>query len=298
MTDQQLSGFIAIVGRPNVGKSTLINQLIGQKVSIVCRKRQTTRHNVLGIKTQDNQQMIFVDTPGIHQEQSSHRLNRFMNHQATQALEDVEAVVWMIDYQWRQADEVILEQLQQNTRDCPLVLVINKIDQLADKAEVLPLIEYCQSKMEFDQIIPISAHNTNSVKYLEQCLQSYLVEHPFFFPVEQSTDRSQRFQMAEMIREQLFSMLHKELPYGLTVYIERLEKTDQLWSIGAVIWVADANHKRMIIGKKGSKLKKVGQKARQAMEKHFNQKIYLELWVKVQENWYNKDEWLNQIDQQ
>ena len=294
----QYSGFVTIIGRPNVGKSTLINQLIGQKVSIVCRKRQTTRHNVLGVQTHDDTQIVFVDTPGIHQDNASYRLNHYMNQQAVQALDDVEAVVWMIDHHWRDADDVILKRLQAAVDKQPVILVINKIDQLSDKSQLLPLIEYCQSKMAFDMIIPISALDSGSADYLTQQLQPFLLEHPFFFPVDHITDRSERFQLAEMVREQLFDTLNDELPYGLTVYIDHFEKKPMLWHVEAVILVTTASHKRIVIGRQGSKLKHVGQKARQVMEKHFQKKVYLQLWVKVKEDWYNSDYWLNQIDQQ
>lgn len=291
-------GFIALVGRPNVGKSTLINQLVGQKVSIVCRKRQTTRHNVLGIKTKGHYQMVFVDTPGLHQNENSLKLNRYMNQQALQALEDVEAIVLMIDCDWRQADDVILEQLKAVNSEKPLVLVINKMDQLTDKHQLLPLIEHCQSKCDFHQIIPISAHDAQSVDYLEQQLIQWLPEHPFFFPEQQKTDRSQRFQMAEIIREQLFSRLHDELPYELSVYIENLHKEAHIWRVDAVILVADHNHKGMIIGRQGNNLKHVGRQSRQAMEHYFGHHIDLQIWVKVKEDWYNSSYWLEQIDKQ
>lgn len=299
MSEQQYSGFFAIVGRPNVGKSTLVNQIIGHTVSIVCRKRQTTRHNILGIKTQGKQQMIFVDTPGIHQEHGSDQLNRYMNQQACLALQDVEAVVWMIDHHWREADEAILQRLKKTlSRQQPVILVINKIDQLKDKSCLLPLIEHCQNKLLFDHIIPISAQDPKSVNYLETLLQPYLVQHPFFFPEDYSTDRSQRFQMAEFIREQFFSFLNDELPYGLTVYIENLEKEPDIWHVDAIILVTSDSHKRIVIGQGGRQLKLVGQKARSQIEKHLGHQVYLQLWVKIKQDWYNSDYWLNQIDQQ
>lgn len=291
-------GFIALVGRPNVGKSTLINQLVGQKVSIVCRKRQTTRHNVLGIKTHHDYQMVFVDTPGLHQHEHHLKLNRYMNRNALRAVEDVEAVILMIDHDWRQADDIILEQLKAVKPAPPVILVINKMDLLADKHQLLPLIERCQAKFDFQQIIPISAQDPHSVDYLEQQLMPWLPEHPFFFPEQQKTDRSQRFQMAEIIREQLFSRLHDELPYELSVYIESLRKEEKLWRVDAIILVADDNHKGMIIGHKGSNLKYIGQYSRQAMEAYFHCHIDLQMWVKVKQDWYNSSYWLEQIERQ
>jgi GTPase len=277
------SGFVAIIGRPNVGKSTLLNGLIGEKISITSPKPQTTRWQILGIKTLANAQIIYVDTPGMHKDEPR-AMNRYMNRIASSVIADADVIVFMIDAtHWRSEDELVLKKLQQT--DKPVILAVNKIDKLADKADLLPIIDKLKDKFAFTHIIPISALEANNTAHLQEEIARLLPEGPQLFPEDQVTDKGVRFQVAEIIREKLIQATEEELPYTTTVEIEQFAQSEKLTEIGAVIWVERPGQKIIIIGKKGAKLKKVGIQARRDIEKIVGTKVFLRLWVKVKENW-------------
>lgn len=287
------SGYVAIVGRPNVGKSTLLNSLLGKKISITSPKPQTTRWQILGIKTTNNTQAIFIDTPGMHND-DTRAMNRYLNRVASSVLLDADVIVFMIeaDY-WHREDDLVLRKLQ--TSDKPVILVINKIDLLKNKAELLPLIDKLKAKMNFADIVPLSALDANNVAALEKSIANLLPAGPQLFPEDQLTDKSQRFQIAELIREKVILATEQELPYTTTVEIEQLEPKDKFTEISAVIWVERQGQKVIIIGKGGAKLKKIGIQARRDIEKLIGNKVYLRLWVKVKEQWTDDERALRSL---
>jgi len=286
-------GYIAIVGRPNVGKSTLLNRILQQKISITSRKPQTTRHSIHGIKTEGNMQMVYVDTPGIHQHEKT-ALNKIMNKTADVALHDVDVVVFMVEgTHWRDDDELVLTKVQQSR--CPVYLVINKVDRIKDKKYLLPHIKTLQEKMDFAGIIPLSAKQGENVDQLEDCLRKHMPESPLLFYSDQVTDRSEKFMIAEIIREKLFRESGDELPYATTVEIEQFKKVGKIYHISALIMVEKESHKRMFIGKSGSKLKIIGQKARLDIEKLLNNKVFLRLWIKVKSGWSDDERALRSL---
>lgn len=287
------SGFVAIIGRPNVGKSTLLNSLVGEKVSITSPKPQTTRWHILGIKTLHHSQIIYIDTPGIHQSEKR-AMNRYMNRIANAVVLDADVIVFMIDAtSWRGEDESVLKKLHE--ADKPVILVINKIDLLNDKSELLPLIDKMKDKYNFSHIIPVSAMNHENTHHLEEEIAKLLPEGPQLYPDEQVTDKNIRFQVAEIIREKLIHATEEELPYATTVEIEQFQPGDTLTEIGAVIWVERQGQKIIIIGKKGARLKKIGMQARREIEKRLGTKVFLRLWVKVKENWTDDDKALRSL---
>lgn len=286
-------GYIAIVGRPNVGKSTLLNKILQQKISITSRKPQTTRHRILGIKTEDTMQMVYVDTPGIHQTEKT-VLNKIMNKTASAALHDVDVVIFMVDaLHWNDDDQWVLQKVEKCR--CPVFLVINKVDRLKDKTELLPLIETLQTKMNFQAIIPMSAKQGDNVEQLEQALRPYMPEGPLLFYSDQITDRSEKFMIAEIIREKLFRESGAELPYATTVEIEQFKQVEKIYHISALILVEKESHKRMFIGKSGSKLKIIGSKARIDIEKLLASKVFLRLWIKVKSGWSDDERALKSL---
>jgi len=280
-------GYITIVGRPNVGKSTLLNQLIQQKISITSRKPQTTRQCISGIRTFENYQLIYVDTPGLHQS-AARALNRHMNRSATNMLFDVDLILFVVDsLHWVENDEWALKKLTHTT--APVILLINKIDKITTKEKLLTHIDTLSKKRNFTHIIPLCAKSPQDVKKLEDLILTYLPKKPFVFPAGKITDCSDRFLAAEIIREKLIRGLTQELPYDLMVEIEeyRLEKkgNKSLLRISAVIYVERPGQKKIVIGEGGSRLKSVGEKARKDMEKLFGNKIFLRLWIKVKKGW-------------
>lgn len=276
-------GFVAIIGRPNVGKSTLLNQLLGQKISITAHKPQTTRHRVLGIKSSPQSQIIFVDTPGIHVERKS-ALNRYMNRAATSSIADVDVVLFLVDgLTWTEQDEYVLKKL--SNCSAPVILVINKLDKIKNKEKLLPHMNKLSGQYSFAQFIPVSAKNGDAVDSIEKAILELLPTSPPFYPLDQVTDRSERFMAAEFVREKLMRSLGEEIPYALTVEIEKFEDTDNLKRIHAVIWVSRDSQKGIIIGKDGRQLKNIGEQARKDMEQAFGCKVFLQLWVKVKEGW-------------
>ncbi len=285
---KQHSGYVAIIGRPNVGKSTLLNNILGMKLSITSRKPQTTRHQILGVKTTDNVQTIYVDTPGIHQRRGT-AINKYMNRAATSVLNDVDVILFVVQVkQWTEEDQAIVEKLA--TVDCPVVLVVNKMDKLSSKEELLPLISELSEHYDFAEIIPVSAMNGMNVDVLEQKVAPLLPENEHFYPDDQVTDRSTRFLASEIIREKLIRELGQELPYTSTVDIEKyIEDDDGLVRIHATIYVESTGQKAIIIGKKGARLKSIGTAARQDISKLVDSKVYLNLWVKVREGWSNDE---------
>jgi GTPase len=293
MTDVFRSGYVALVGRPNVGKSTLLNRILGQKVSITSRRPQTTRHRILGIKTGAQVQAVYVDTPGLHLG-GKRAMNRYMNRAASDALQDVDVVVFVVEgTRWTDEDELVLEKLRQV--NCPVILAINKIDRLADKKALLPYLQQVSRHMDFTQIIPLSAKQGSQVDELEQAVEALLPESTPFYPEDQVTDRSMRFMAAELVREKLFRKLGQELPYGITVEIEQFKEEDDLFRINALIWVERDSQKAIVIGKQGALLREVGRESRIDMEETFGQKVFLELWVKVKEGWADDERALRSL---
>ncbi len=289
----QRSGIIAIVGRPNVGKSTLMNRILGEKLSITSRKPQTTRHRLLGIKTIGTTQFVYVDTPGIHNNQET-AMNRYLNRAATSSMEDVDVIVFVVDgEQWTEEDDGVVEILKRH--NCPVVAAINKVDQIGDKEKLLPVIATLSERYDFAEIIPLSALKGKGVEQLEQQLEVLLPEGYHFYEEDQITDRSERFLVAERIREKLTRQLGQELPYALTVEIEQFKQEGKTTHIAAVIWVERAGQKGIVIGKKGARLKSIGKEAREELEELLQRKIFLQLWVKVRAGWSDDDRALQSL---
>ena len=284
---KQRCGYVAIVGRPNVGKSTLLNNILGMKLSITSRKPQTTRHQILGVKTTGDTQVIYVDTPGIHQRRGT-AINKYMNRAATSVLNDVDIIIFVVQVkQWTEEDQAIIEKLK--SVSCPVVLAVNKVDKLASKEELLPLIGELASHYDFAEIIPISAMNGMNVDVLEQKISPLLPENAHIYPDDQVTDRSMRFLASEIIREKLIRELGQELPYTSAVDIDKYVEEDGLVRIHATIYVESAGQKAIIIGKKGARLKSIGTAARVDISNMVDTKVYLNLWVKVREGWSNDE---------
>jgi GTP-binding protein Era len=280
-------GFVAVIGRPNVGKSTLINAIIGRKVSIVTSKPQTTRHRILAVYTTADAQILFVDTPGLHR-QAGKAMNRLMNRTATAALKDADAVLFVSDAtQWTAEDDDVLKLLH----DCraPVIALLNKIDRVRPKEKLLDVISQMAERREFREILPISAEKGDNLDRLLAILPAYLPDSPPLFPEDMITDRSRDFHVAEIIREKLTLMLHQELPYGLTVQVERFERGERGVTIHAVIWVERDSQKGIVVGKGGATLKRIGRAARLDLIEHLGCRVHLELWVRVKSNWADSE---------
>ena len=291
--DSYRCGFVALVGRPNVGKSTILNRLVGQKVSITSQRPQTTRHRILGIKTDQQAQIVFVDTPGLHARQTR-AMNRYLNRAAVDSLRDVDVVIFVVEgTRWQEDDDWVLEKLSQLT--CPVILAINKIDRVADKTDLLPQLEVLSGKREFAELIPICAKKGDHLQQLERAVRDRLPESPPCYSEDQVTDRSERFLAAELVREKLFRKLGEEIPYGLTVEIERFRTEKKTLHIYALIWVEKESHKPIVIGNKGERLKEVGREAREDMQRVFARKVFLQLWVKVKEGWADDERALRSL---
>lgn len=288
------SGYVAVIGRPNVGKSTLINRILGQKLCITSRRPQTTRHRILGIKTTTSAQLIYVDTPGIHSD-GKKAMNRYMNRAAAASIDDVDVIAFVIDgLKWTDEDQRVLQRLKTEAR-CPVILVLNKIDKLEDKADLLPHMQQLAQQFDFADVVPISARKGMNIEALETTVTQYMPLGEMIFEEDQLTDRSSRFLAAELVREKLFRHLGQELPYSLTVEIEQFEDEKGLFRISAVIYVERSGQKSIVIGKKGDLLKQVGQDARVEMEKLFGCKVFLQLWVKVREGWSDNERMLRNL---
>ncbi|MDG1687697.1 MAG: GTPase Era [Gammaproteobacteria bacterium] len=288
------SGYVAIIGRPNVGKSTLINRVLGQKLCITSRRPQTTRHRILGIKTEESSQLVYVDTPGLHTD-GKRAMNRYLNRAAASSIDDVDVILFMVDgLNWTDDDEQVLERLKSNAT-APVILVLNMVDKLSDKAMLLPHVEKITQEYTFAKVLPISARKGINVDELETEIKQLVPEGELIFPEDQFTDRSSRFLAAELVREKLFRQLGQELPYSLTVEIEQYKQEDELIRISAVIYVERSGQKSIVIGKKGELLKAVGREARIEMEGMFDSKVFLELWVKVRDGWSDNERMLKNL---
>lgn len=286
-------GLVALVGRPNVGKSTLLNRILGQKISITSNKPQTTRHRILGIKTTSQAQVVYIDTPGLHRG-GKRALNRALNRAASDAIADVDLAVFLIEAgRWTDEDELVLRRLRQ--AGVPVLLAVNKIDRLEDRAQLLPELQALADRHDFAEILPLSAARGENLERLEQCVIERLPEGPPYFPEEQITDRSERFLAAELIREKLFRRLGQELPYGLTVQIEQFKEDDGLLRIHGLVWVERDSQKAIVIGKGGAMLKQIGREARLDMERLFGSKVFLQLWVKVKGGWADDERALRSL---
>lgn len=282
------------MSRPNVGKSTLLNCILGQKVSITSSKPQTTRHRILGIDTQGERQIVYVDTPGLHQDEKK-AINRLMNRAASSSLSGVEVVLFVVEAgKWASDDEMVLNKLKRSER--PVILVINKIDQFKDKSELLPYLQKLASKHSFAEIIPISAATGSQVDALRQLVNSYARPGVHHFPEDYVTDRSLRFMTAEIIREKLMRFTGDELPYSTTVEIEQFKtEANGTTHIHALILVERDGQKRMVIGAGGSKLKTIGTEARRDIETLVDGKVHLQLWVKVKSGWADDERALRSL---
>ena len=286
-------GFVALIGRPNVGKSTLMNHLLKQKISITSRKPQTTRHRILGINTTEAGQAIYMDTPGMHNSEKR-ALNRYLNRTADTTLLGVDVIVWLIDgLSWHEYDEVIFKKLEQ--AGLPVILAVNKVDKVKDKDAILAFFAEARHRFPFEHLIPISALKRTNLDQLESLIMTMLPESDLIYPEDQVTDRPERFLAAEIVREKLTRRLGDELPYSLTVEIERYEELPGITKIYAIIWVERLTQKNIVIGTQGEMLKKVGTDARFDIEKLIAKKVYLQLWVKVKKGWSDSERALQSL---
>ena len=294
MQNNTRCGMIAIVGRPNVGKSTLLNKLLGQKISITSRKPQTTRHRIMGIDTEEEYQAIYVDTPGLHIEEKR-AINRYMNRAASSSIADVGLVLFLVEgTKWTEDDQMVLTKVQQN--NVPCWLIVNKSDNVKDKETMLPHLRWLGEQHQFEKIMPVSAKTGKNVEELRALVQQSLPESEFYFPEDYITDRSSRFMASEIIREKLMRFTGDELPYSVTVEIEQFLLSDNgMYRINGLILVERDSQKAMVIGKSGAKLKTIGAEARKDMEALFEAKVFLELWVKVKSGWADDERALRSL---
>jgi len=277
------SGSIAVVGKPNVGKSTLVNELIGQKLSITSHRPQTTRHRINAIDTQANYQMVFVDTPGIHIGNNK-AINSYMNRAASSSFSDVDMIIWIVEiFKWTKEDARVMEHL--NKIDIPVILCINKIDKLESVDKMFPFLELLSEKFNATEVFPLSAFERKDTQKLRKLILKYLPEQDAIYDEDYITDRSQKFVISEFIREKLMRNLSNELPYDITVEIEKLELDGKMYRIAARIFVDKASQKSIVIGQNGSMLKKIGMESRLSIEGFLDAKVFLELWVKVRQGW-------------
>ena len=282
------SGFAAVLGRPNVGKSTLVNCLLGRKLSIVSRRPQTTRHRILGIKTTSTHQLVYIDTPGIHRAAGT-ALNRYMNRAAVSALDGGDVVVFVVEAtRWREDDERVLRRIQDTQR--PAIIAISKVDRVRDKSLLLPFIAEVSRRTGFDEVIPLSAHRRINTDLLETRIVDLLPVGAALFPDDQWSDRNEVFMSAELIREQLTERLNQELPYGLSVEIEGFSDAVDPVRVAAVVWVERRSHKPIVVGREGSTLKSVGTRARREIQSMLGRRVHLELWVKVRTGWSDDEQ--------
>ncbi|MDQ2068285.1 GTPase Era [Natronospira bacteriovora] len=284
MTEEvKQAGLVGVVGRPNVGKSTLVNALVGHKVSIVTAKPQTTRHRIMGVLTHDAVQYVFVDTPGIHSD-APRRMNQAMNRLAESAARDADVVLFVVQAgKWTEQDQRILDALKR--LELPLGLVINKVDLLKDREQLLPFIAEMQQRAAFAFVVPLSASKQDNLAPLLDEIRHHLPESPAFFPQEQYSDQNERILAAEIIREKLMLRVHQEVPYALAVQIESMERVDGQLKLGAIIWIEREGQKGIVIGKGGKVLKDIGTAARKELVEQFGCRVHLDLWVKVRPGW-------------
>ncbi len=286
-------GYVAIVGRPNVGKSTLMNRAVGQKVSITAPKPQTTRHQIIGIHSRDDAQILYLDTPGLHIKEPR-ALNRYLNRAASSVLQDADVVLFVVQaLQWTAEDEAVLERLSGLAGR--VILVINQVDRVRDRVELLPYIEQLSAKAEFAEVVPVSARSGDNLEALEDCIVRYLPESEPFYPEDMVTTRSERFVAAEAVREHITRLLHAEVPYSVTVEIEQFKDEPRITRISAVIWVEREGQKKILIGRGGSQLKRIGERARKELEEILDRKVFLQLWVKVKAGWADDERALRSL---
>ncbi|MCB1871370.1 MAG: GTPase Era [Gammaproteobacteria bacterium] len=282
------AGYCAIVGRPNVGKSSLLNRLIGQKLAITSAKPQTTRHSIIGVKTREEGQIVYVDTPGIHQ-RGDEAMNRYLNQTARSVLSDVHIILFVVEaLRWTAEDEAVLASIA--AARSPTILVVNKVDRVKIKHKLLPFLSETAARMAFAEVFPVSATNGENIEAMERGILNLLPQGDNYFPEDQLTDRSERFFASELIREQLTRRYGKEIPYALTVEIEKFEEAAHLYRIHALIWVERAGQKNIIIGQKGAALKETAKQARIAMERLYGKKVYLEIWIKIRKSWSSDEQ--------
>jgi GTP-binding protein Era len=287
------AGYVALAGRPNVGKSSLLNRLLDMKLAITSHKPQTTRHSILGVKTLETGQIVYVDTPGIHQ-RGGKALNRYLNRTAHTALADVDLIVLVVQARvWTDEDQAVLQSAQQINR--PIVLAVNKVDLVKPKEALLPYLAELGEKAEFQAIVPVSARNGENCDVLEQQLIPLLPESENLFPEDQLSDRPERFFAAELLREQLTRRYHKEMPYVVTVEIEKFEDQPERLNIGAVIWVERDSQRAILLGNEGGAMKETARAARLAMREFFDKRVHLEVWIKVKKGWSSDQLSLNQL---
>jgi GTP-binding protein Era len=289
-------GMVAIVGRPNVGKSTLLNKLLGQKVSITSKKPQTTRHRIMGIHTDGPSQIIFIDTPGLHIDEQR-AINRLMNRAAASSLADVSMVIFVVDgMNWTPDDEMVLKKISYSDQVRKVVLAINKVDNIKDKESLFPYLGEVAKKFNFDYILPISATKGTNIQRILELAGESLPEGAFYFPEDYVTDRSQRFMASEIVREKLMRFLGDELPYDCTVEIEQFKMMENgVYQINALILVEREGQKRMVIGNKGERIRTIATQARLDMERLFDNKVFLEVWVKVKSGWADDERALRSL---
>jgi GTP-binding protein Era len=286
VNDSFQCGYVALIGKPNTGKSTLMNALLDEKLSITAHRPQTTRHQIMGIKTTGQYQCIFVDTPGIHQDRKK-AINRYMNRAATSVLDDVDLIAVLVDVKDMDAeDERILKSLEQRNN---VIVILNKMDRIS-RQQLLPLIECIAEWLPGIDVIPVSALKKDNLDYLMQQIQLRLPKGVPHFPADQLTDKPMRFIVQEIIREKLFRLLTQELPYSITVKVEHYQEEQDLVRISASIWVERSSQKGIVIGQQGSMLKKIGAEARRDIERLVDNKVYLQLWVKVREGWSDDEQ--------
>jgi len=277
------AGHVALVGRPNVGKSTLLNRLLGQKLAITSHKPQTTRHSILGINTLEEGQIVYIDTPGIHK-RGNKAMSRYLNRTATSTLTGVDLVVFVVDAgHWNEEDGLVLQRVKESR--LPALLVVNKIDTVQPREKLLPLLAELAERTGIQEVIPVSARTGDNCDVLEREILQRLPEGENLYPEDQITDRPERFFAAELIREQITRRYHKELPYAVTVEIEEFQERPHILRIGAVVWVERPNQKAILLGKGGQAMKETATQARRELERFFQKKVFLRLWIKVKRSW-------------
>jgi GTP-binding protein Era len=291
--DTHRCGYVAIVGRPNVGKSTLLNGLLGEKLSIVSPRPQTTRHRILGIDSRDDAQIIYVDTPGLHRG-ARKALNRAMNRAAAASLQDADAVLFVVEaMRWEPEDADVLERVVACRR--PAVAIVNKIDRIKPRTRLLPYVSQLSTRADFAAVVPVSARRGENLDRVRGLLLEYLPEGPPLYETDRLSDRPEAFRYGEIVREKLMTRLRDELPYGVTVEIERIEDDGDLRRVAAVIWIERESQKAIVIGRGGRQLKECGSQARRELERIAGRRVHLELWVRVRENWADSDRELRRL---
>jgi GTP-binding protein Era len=295
MATKTYCGFVAIVGRANVGKSTLFNALLNEQLSIATHKPQTTRHNIRGILSLESSQLVLVDTPGI-QLGNKRLINKVLISNALSSLQEVDVILMVIEMgRWGEEDDYLLKQIKQS--NCPVVLAINKVDRIKDKSTLFPILEDAKSRHDFEDIVPISALHDKSMNVLTKVLCRQVPESVFLFPKDVTWDRDDAFVISEIVRGAAITQLHKELPYAIYTEVENLVFDEDLVTIEVIIWVEKDSQKPIVIGKKGAKLKTIGEQARNRLERVFGKKVMLKTWVKVKQNWQDMQDIVSQFEQ-